>query len=169
MRNCFFNFKSLENRMSFLPIIPVEYTTTHIYKEIKRERWNAWRHQIFLNSIQKRTIEGLQKFSYLMSYIIPYMVLGFCPGLVGDVFGETLSLNLKKNLVHTIQRNWLRVCIMKWRYSCWIGLVHLHTSYFPIVQDLFEISASGYKMSMQRRIRKDPAPWYKMIDAISTR
>ena len=99
MRNVlFFNFKSLENRMSFLPIIPVEYTThTHIYK-IKRERWKAWRHQIFLNSIQKRTIEGLQKFSYLSFLYNPYMVLSFlCPGL-GDVFGGSLSfLNLKIN------------------------------------------------------------------------
>ena len=168
MRNCFFNFKSLENRMSFLPIIPVEYTTTHIYKEIKRERWNAWRHQIFLNSIQKRTIEGLQKFSYLMSYIIHTWYWVFVQ-VWERCFWGSLSLNLKKTLVHTIQKNWLGVCIMKWRYSCWIGLVHLHKSYFPIVQDLFEIRASGYKMSLQRRIRKDPAPWYKMIDAISTR
>ena len=103
MRNVlFFNFKSLENRMSFLPIIPVEYTAhTHIYiyiYKIKRERWKAWRHQIFLNSIQKRTIEGLQKFSYLSFLYNPYTVLSFlCPGL-GDVFGGSLSfLNLKIN------------------------------------------------------------------------
>ena len=101
MRNVlFFNFKSLENRMSFLPIIPVEYTAhthTHIYiYKIKRERWKAWRHQIFLNSIQKRTIEGLQKFSYLSFLYNTYTVLSFlCPGL-GDVFGGSLSfLNLK--------------------------------------------------------------------------